>query len=225
MEIRRSVRGTESTVVALALALAVAAACSDTRGPTAPTAGTNTQAFRLASSGAAPTFLQDDPQVGPEIAAIRAATVQFHDVNAAIAAGYRDPAGRLCEQNSQGAMGIHSPNLGLLATQEIDPLRPEVLLYLPKPEGGYRLVGVEYVQYIIVTAPDGSFSGPWTSPTQYPPNYLESAVPELFGHPFLGPVAPHPLPGMAWHRELHAWVWANNPTGMFEPWNPAISCN
>ena len=121
-------------------------------------------------------------------------------------------------------MGIHSPNVELLANQEIDPLHPEVLLYLPNPGGGYRLIGVEYLQYITVTDPAGSFSGPWTLPTPWPSHYLVSPIPALFGHPFPGPVPGH-FPGMPWHRELHAWIWANNPDGMFEPWNPKISCD
>ena len=24
---------------------------------------------------------------------------------------------------------------------------------------------------------------------------------------------------------LHAWIWQNNPTGMFMDWNPTVSCN
>jgi hypothetical protein len=94
----------------------------------------------------------------------------------------------------------------------------------PKAGGGYRLIGVEYLQYVIVTDPAGSFSGPWTLPTPWPSHYLVSPVPEVFGHPFLGPVPGH-FPGMPWHRELHAWIWAENPDGMFEPWNPKISCD
>ncbi len=23
---------------------------------------------------------------------------------------------------------------------------------------------------------------------------------------------------------LHAWIWKNNPAGMFEDWNPKVSC-
>ena len=77
---------------------------------------------------------------------------------------------------------------------------------------------------VLVTDPAGTFSGPWTQPTKWPSNYLESPIPALFGYPFLGPMEPH-FSGGPWHRELHAWIWANNPAGMFEPWNPAISCN
>ena len=198
MEPKQGVGASALIVVGLALGGACAAGCSDTRNPVAPTQG-----------GGSQTFLQGDPQLGPEIAAVRAATAQFHEVSAAIAAGYQDPAGRTCEydrEHGTGAMGIHVGNVALLQDPAIDPLRPEVLLYLPKPEGGHRLVGVEYVRYVF-----GS------DPASAPPV-------ALFGHPFDGPMPGH-VPGMPWHQELHVWVWANNPAGMFHRWNPAISCN
>jgi hypothetical protein len=195
MEARHGVR--TAVPILTALTLALVAACSDTRNPVAPSAG--------ASSS---TFLEGDPQLGPEIAAVRAATALFHDVNAAIAAGYSDPADGRCEydrENGTGAMGIHSGNQTLLQDPNVDPLRPEVLLYLPKPQGGFRLVGVEYVRYVF-----GS------DPASAPPV-------ALFDHQFDGPMPGH-FPGMPWHQELHVWVWANNPGGMFARWNPAISC-
>jgi hypothetical protein len=49
-------------------------------------------------------------------------------------------------------------------------------------------------------------------------------TPQLFGRTFDGPMPGH-VPGMPWHWDLHVWVWANNPSGVFEQWNPAISCN
>jgi hypothetical protein len=30
--------------------------------------------------------------------------------------------------------------------------------------------------------------------------------------------------GHADHYELHAWLWRQNPLGMFYPWNPMVSC-
>jgi hypothetical protein len=209
MKTRRHVRGPIQAVAGPVLALAVAAACSDNRSPIAPTAAGSTQALSAPSGAGAQTFLQGDPQLGPEIAAVRAATAQFHDVNAAIVAGYADPAGGICEYDREtgtGAMGIHSGNPTLLANPDIDPLRPEVLLYLPKPEGGFRLVGVEYVRFLFGSDPTGA-----------PPI-------ELFGRQFDGPMPGH-FPGMPWHQELHVWIWANNPDGMFARWNPAISCS
>jgi hypothetical protein len=208
METRQSVRGTVQAVAGLVLAVA-AAACSDNLSPIAPTAAGHIHALSPASGGATPAPVQGDSQLGPQIAAVRAATAQFHDVNVAIAAGYLDPANGTCEydrENGTGAMGIHSGNPGVLQDPNIDPLRPEVLLYLPKPEGGFRLVGVEYVRYVFGSDP------------------ASAPAIALFGHPFDGPMPGH-FPGMPWHQELHVWVWANNPDGLFTRWNPAISCN
>jgi hypothetical protein len=199
-----------SAVIGLALA---AAGCSKSASPVSPSG-----APAASSSTAA---LQ---AVGPELAAVRAATAQFHDVNVAMAAGYLNPAGRVCDQIATGTMGIHIPNPALQATTELDPSRPEVLLYLPKREGGFRLVAVEYIQFVRLRHPETGVIAPWVSPNPWPANYeVVTPTPELFGQTFQGPMPGH-VPGMPWHWDLHAWVWANNPTGLFEPWNPAISC-
>ena len=198
----------------IGVALTVAAGCANDRNPASPSPGTEAE-----------TALQGDPGLGPELAAVRAATAQFQDVNAAIAAGYFSPAGRVCDEIAIGAMGIHSGNPSLQATQEIDPLRPEVLLYLPKPGGGFRLVGVEYVQLVLLRDPATGVVAPWASQSPWPSNYVVvTPTPQLFGQTFDGPMPGH-IPGMPWHWDLHVWVWAHNPTGMFQPWNPAISCN
>src|SRR5688572_23695035 len=89
--VRRSTLGT----AAIGLAL-IAAGCSNSRTPVAP-----------ASAAAEDHSLQGDPSLGPELAAVRGATAQFHDVSAAMAAGYLNPAGRVCDQIAIGTMGIH----------------------------------------------------------------------------------------------------------------------
>ena len=122
-------------------------------------------------------------------------------------------------------MGIHSPNPALLASQVLDPLQPEVLLYVPKPEGGFRLVGVEYIQFVLLRDPATNQIAPWTLPTPWPSHYeVVTPTPQLFGQTFEGPMPGH-FSGMPWHWDLHVWIWANNPSGMFEQWNPAISCS
>jgi hypothetical protein len=201
-------------VIGLALATA---GCSNNESPVSPSA--------TPTASPATTALQGDPGLGPELAAVRAATARFHDVNVAMAAGYLSPAGRVCDQIPTGTMGIHIANPALQATTELDPTRPEVLLYLPKPGGGFRLVAVEYIQFVRLRNPETGVVAPWTSPTPWPANYeIVTPTPELFGQTFQGPMPGH-VPGMPWHWDLHAWVWANNPAGMFEPWNPAISCS
>jgi hypothetical protein len=135
-----------------------------------------------------------------DLAAVRAATAQFHDVDDALAAGYV-PVSDCEELPGVGAMGIHYLNPQLAADAVVDPLRPEVLLYLPTGKH-LQLVGVEY------------FVAEAATPTR----------PAVLGHPFDGPMAGH-SPGMPWHYDLHLWIWKNNPDGVASAWNPALSCD
>jgi hypothetical protein len=76
----------------------------------------------------------------------------------------------------------------------LDVADPEVLIYLPDAEGDLTLVAVEYM-----------------IPTAYSPN-----APQLMGQHF------HPGPQSTW--TLHAWIWRNNPSGMFADFNPKLGC-
>ena len=157
-----------------------------------------------------------NPALARLLAQIRDTTVAFHDVEVARAAGYR-PSQAGCEAATVGAMGIHYGHGGLLGivpgvrpttgnNSVIDPLRPEILLYEPQPDGRLRFVGIEYVVYR--AAWDAAHPG---------------QLPTLLGIPFdqkFGPEA-H---GHADHYELHVWLWRHNPLGMFAPWNPKVSC-
>lgn len=51
----------------------------------------------------------------------------------------------------------------------------------------------------------------------------EPAAPVLFGVPFDGPMDAHG-PDQPPHYDLHVWVWSNNPSGIFEMFNPNVSC-
>jgi hypothetical protein len=72
------------------------------------------------------------------------------------------------------------------------------LLYEPDENGRLRLVGVEYI-------------------IPYSFHSRDAAPPVLFGQPFLQFDA-----FQVWG--LHAWVWKHNPSGLFAPWNPLVSC-
>jgi hypothetical protein len=147
-------------------------------------------------SGAAAT-----PTAGnSDLAAVRAATAHFHDVDAALAAGYV-PVSDCEELPGTGAMGIHYLNPQLAGDATVDPLRPEVLLYMPTGDN-LQLVGVEY------------FVAEAAAPTR----------PTVLGRPFDGPMAGH-SEGMPWHYDLHLWIWKNNPSGVATAWNPALSCD
>jgi hypothetical protein len=138
---------------------------------------------------------------GDALAAVRAATAKYHRVDAAIAAGYRPSEG--CAASPEGAMGRHYLNPALMGS--IDPARPAILLYVPT-ENGLRLAGVEWFQ----ADADQDLA-------------TDGDRPSLFGQPFDGPMPGHE-PGMPAHYDLHAWVWADNPSGVFAPWNPSLSC-
>jgi hypothetical protein len=164
-----------------------------------------------------------DALPGPELAAVRRATAAFHDVADARDAGY--VVGPHCDSSPAGVMGFHAANQALIGNQTLDPEKPEVLLYLEKPGEGLRLIGVEYLQVVLVRNPGTGQVGPWMSPSPWPANYqVVTPTPQLFGQTFQGPMPGH-VPGMPWHWDLHAWVWAHNPNGMFAQWNPGLSCN
>jgi hypothetical protein len=130
------------------------------------------------------------------IARVRAATVRFHDIAAAQAAGYTSqyPAG--CAQSSVGAQGFHYLNPGLVDAN-VELLRPELVMYEPQQDGSLQLVGVDYVVPF----------------DQWP----SEIGPTLLGVPFM---RNEPLGVWA----LHIWAWRPNPSGMFGMWNPSVSC-
>ncbi len=104
------------------------------------------------------------------------------------------PISECVELPGVGGMGFHYGQVPFDATADL--LRPEVLVYAPK-NGRLALAAVEY----IIPQPL------WTS----------AAPPSLFGHDF------HKNDALnIW--ALHAWVFDHNPAGMFEDWNPTISC-
>ena len=197
------------TILAVALA---AAACGELAPPTRP--------------GAPAPAVEQSATDGESdaLAAVRQATAAFHDVDKAIAAGYLTPAGGHCDESPAGAMGVHSANPALLQSSTLEPTQPEVLLYLPTGDGNYRLVGVEYLQTLLLRNTQTGQIAPWFSHDPWPAHYVVvNSTPSLFGQHFQGPMPGH-IPGMPWHYDLHVWTWAPNPSGMFAQWNPALTC-
>lgn len=133
-----------------------------------------------------------------DLAAVRQATLKYHDLSAALGDGYVQFY--VCtEQPGVGTMGQHFVNLGLAGDPAVDPLRPEVLVYAPKRNGEMKLVGVEYV------------------------TFDTSSQPSVLGQPMLFRAAGNRY-GLPDFYERHAWIWQGNPLGTFNDWNPDISC-
>lgn len=98
-----------------------------------------------------------------------------------------------------GAMGFHYINTSLLDTT-LDESMPEALVYPPRADGKLELGAVEW----IVPAAAWDAEGHSAPPTVHGlPLHLNSA---------LGVYV------------LHAWIFKENPAGMFADWNPDVSC-
>ena len=147
-----------------------------------------------------------------ELAQVRAATARFHRVEEAVASGYelgwvngagnRIVAGCISSPTA-GAMGYHYFHPGLMADNAVNALEPEVLVYAPAADGGLKLGAVEWVVRSAQSNPPGV-----------------SQPPSVLGMPMHILVPP---PGPAFYI-THAWVWTNNPAGMFADFNPEVSC-
>ena len=149
---------------------------------------------------------ETNPAVLRDLARVRQVTTKYHDVNVAYADGFiRTPE---CIESPDGGMGIHLINPARLMDPAINLLEPEILLYVETVDG-MKLIGVEYFQGI--GAPDTAVPNP------APP----AAV--LFGRPLNGPMEQHE-PGQPPHYDLHVWIWKANPSGMFAPFNPNVTC-
>jgi hypothetical protein len=103
----------------------------------------------------------------------------------------------------KGAMGVHFVNVTIRGAP--DPMKPNILIYEPVGKE-LRLVAVEWLV-------------PFTAKTK--------KRPALFGKPFDGPMEGHEplIPKQYVHYDLHAWLFKDNPLGMFTPTNPNVSCD
>jgi len=136
-----------------------------------------------------------------DLAQVRAATARFHRTEVAQANGWDlRPGLDHCFDNSpNGAMGFHFINLDKLdATVEV--LQPEAMVYAPGPKGQFQLAAVEY----IVDAPSWDEDNPGVLPNVLGQDYHYNSGLDVY--------------------VLHAWIWKNNPTGMFMDWNPNVTC-
>ncbi len=132
-----------------------------------------------------------------DIARPRQITAPFHRFEAADAAGWGTQLTDCFYVPGKGGMGYHYGNLGLLSDGKVDASEPELLLYEPQKNGELRLVAVEYA----IPFTD------WTAAE--PPKLFEREFHENFDF------------GL-W--VLHVWAQRDNPSGMFEDWNPTVSC-
>ena len=161
------------------------------------------------AQGVGSAVAEDPPQA--ELDAIRAALSKYKDPYVAVRDLYlstvacvhydgTEMAGHM--HYPKGAMGIHFVNVTIQGP--LDPLKPNVLIYEPK-DGKLELVAVE-----------------WLVPLD-----VAKERPSILGQPFQGPMEGHePLIRAGFHHyDLHAWLFKDNPNGMFSPTNPDVNCD
>ena len=146
-----------------------------------------------------------------EIDALRKAMEKYQDYKVAVRDLYLSTVGCVHYAGekmahhmdyAKGAMGIHFVNVTLQGPP--DPMKPNVLIYEPVGKE-LKLVAVEWLV-------------PLTADLKQRPS--------LFGQSFMGPMEGHEplIPKDYVHYDLHAWLFKNNPLGMFAPTNPDVSC-
>jgi hypothetical protein len=159
----------------------------------------------------------------PTLDELRAATIKYADVEVALAEGYvRDPMD-VCETSyylgsldDRGTMGIHffRPDLLGVALEGretrhdaqgtyTDFRQPAMLVYEPRPDSVLELVAVANM----VNARAWKEAG-----HREPPSF--GSVPFDY----------HPESAFPAYYDLHVWLFRENPSGMFAPYNPAVSC-
>jgi hypothetical protein len=156
-----------------------------------------------ARSAARTSATSREANEGALLASVRAATARYHRVDVALADGYVRSAP--CASSVFGGKGYTYQNASLF-DGVVDPSAPEVLNYEPTENGKLRLVGVTFL--VRADAWDPTHT---TAPTLGDQVFLDRRAPGSFG------------PAVA-HYALYGSVWHDNPRGMYDPYNPNVSC-
>jgi hypothetical protein len=147
----------------------------------------------------------DRGQVNALVEVVRDSTERFRNVRLAEAAGYALQFGCVSGPDG-GAMGLHFINGDLVMDGEIDPTRPEIVIYEPAANGRVRLIGVDYL--VLADA--------WHKKHAAPPQVMGQLM-----HLFTSPNR-YQLPAF---YALHVWAWKDSPTGTFVNYHSKVSCD
>ncbi len=152
-----------------------------------------------------------------QLDAVRDSTARYQDIQVALEEGF------LQTTEDVPNMGAHFIHPVRALDGLFNPSEPEILMYTSDEEMGWRLVGTSFVlprEQVGDQHPD-AFSGPldnWHvhySLCTGPGSVSRSTTPEQCADE--NGVW---LPSYGWM--IHAWVWDENPMGVFSMWNPAV---
>ena len=148
----------------------------------------------------APAVLRLTPEINQQLSDLRSFVAKFHNFDRAVEYGYSvaAPAPGVCISDPvRGGMGFHYTYAteDLISDGKVELLKPEFLVYAPKPQGGVKFSALDYFV-------------PYTTWSQAEP-------PSLLGVPFARE------DGFQAYV-LHIWLFWHNPAGMFENYNPDV---
>ena len=165
-----------------------------------------------------------------EIAAVKAATEKYKDVNVALAEGFvPDPSGHCITAAAEGlpaewgGMGIHYLNMAALKITASEPrvdgegahtdfMNPAILLYEPQEDGSLELVGVENLV----------FQKAWhAADNSEPPSFAGRVWDAMADDPATDADEAH---GFQPHYDQHVWLFRDNPAGALLPFNANVTC-
>jgi hypothetical protein len=172
------------------------------------------------------------PGVGePTLAEVRKLTERFQDVRVALAEGYlRDPfdlcdtAEMMGRPAAQGAMGVHYFRPDLLGITKppsprvngdgthTDFRNPSILIYEPQADGSMELVAVENLVFAAAWKAAGNGDRP---------SFLGVPYDSMIDDPNTATDEAHMFEP---HFDRHVWIYRDNPSGVFSPFNPAVTC-
>ena len=148
---------------------------------------------------------------------VRDATAKYRDIEVALEEGY------LQTTEDVPNMGAHFIHPIRALDGLFNPAEPEILMYTGDEELGWRLVGTSFVlprEQVGDEHPE-AFAGPldnWHvhySLCTGPNSISRSTTPEQCAEE-----QSVWLPSYGWM--IHAWVWDDNPMGVFNMWNPSV---
>ncbi|MGC5039402.1 hypothetical protein ACPXCS_26640 [Streptomyces sp. DT190] len=138
----------------------------------------------------------------PELVRTYAATRHYQHVQRAVRDGYL-PAGPCAALPGVGAMGHHYVKQRLI--NSTDPVQPAAIVYHEDKHGKLRAGAVEW----IVRDADQKVGTDRDRPVMFGERRFEG---------------PEEIPGLGVVYTLHAWIFTDNPRGVFHPWNPRVHC-
>ena len=150
-----------------------------------------------------------------QLAAAKRASAKYRDIDVAKADGYFQVT-----QFIPG-LGLHLVNLKIPNTA-FDPARPQILLYQPGPAGKMVLTGVAYQFAHTNNTPPVGFAG-GSDVWHYHTNlcFLPGGSVTISNKRGCKLAHGYFQAQTAWL--LHAWIWKDNPDGVFTEYNPNVT--